>query len=56
MNILPSKKLDAFFNRCLDHIQQDHKADFLAYHVTKANERKVQKLLNEANFAEFQGP
>ncbi len=55
MRISSSKKIDNFFQRVLNNIQNDYKADFIAYHVTKENERKVQKLLSKAGFSEFMG-
>lgn len=56
MKIASSKTIEEFFERVVHHLQNDCKAEFLGMHVTKAQERKVQKLLQEAGFSEFLGP
>jgi hypothetical protein len=55
MKIRLNSEIEMFLAECWENIQNDTKNDFVGMHVTKASERKVQKAMAEAGFAEFQG-
>lgn len=55
MKIECTKEITSFLDRCRYHIYNDEKNDFLGMHVTKSNEKKVQRMMHDAGFAEFSG-
>ncbi len=55
MNIQLNENTEAFFKRCYRNIQTDTKNEFVGMHITKAQEKKTQKEMKEAGFAEFNG-
>lgn len=56
MKIVLTPEIEAWLNTCRDNILYDEKAEFLGAKVTKAGEKKLQRAMSEAGFAEFQGP
>ncbi len=54
MKIKLTNEIENFLDRCRYNIYNDNKNEFLGLHVTKAEEKSVQKELCEAGFAEFQ--
>ena len=56
MKIVLTPEIEAWLNTCRDNILYDEKADFVGARVTKAGEKKLQRAMAEAGFAEFQGP
>ncbi len=55
MQIILTNEIESFLDRCRYNIARDDKNQFLGAHVTKTNERQLQKQMHEAGFAEFTG-
>lgn len=55
MKVKCNKKISTFLDICMSNIQNDYKYEFVGMHLTKAQEKKVQRELHEAGFHEFQG-
>lgn len=53
MKVKLNKSIDTFLNTCLSNIQDDYKYEFVGMHITKAQQKKIQKELHEAGFHEF---
>ncbi len=53
MLITHSKKMDAFFDRCLSNMQKDTINPFLGKKVLTSNEHYMQKKMKKAGFQEF---
>lgn len=56
MKIKQTQEITSFLDRCRTNLYNDTKNEFLGMKVTKSNEAKVQKMLQEADFDEFSGP
>lgn len=56
MKIILSSTIEQFFQRCMNHLVNDHKNDFLGLHVDADNQLKIQRKMKKAGFQEFQGP
>lgn len=55
MKIKRTKEIDQFFNRCLHHIQNESKNNFLGKNITKETEKNIQKQMKKAGFLDYQG-
>ena len=53
MEIKLTKEIEDFLDRCRYNIYNDTKNEFVGLHVTKAEEKAVQKEMRDAGFAEF---
>lgn len=56
MKITLNNDIVLFLSRCRENLQYDDKNDFIGLHVTKANEKAVQKAMHDSGFGEFSGP
>lgn len=53
MEIKLTKEIEDFLDRCRYNVYNDTKNEFVGLHVTKAEEKAVQKEMRDAGFAEF---
>ncbi len=55
MKLIHNSEMDAFFVRCRKNMASEYKNRFVDQKITPAYEKKVQKQMKKAGFAEFQG-
>ena len=55
MKVKCTKEIQSFMDRCMFNIQSDWKSEFVGMHITKAQEKQIQKEMKEAGFHEFSG-
>ena len=56
MEIILTPEIETWLATCRDNILYDEKHTFVGARVTKSQEKKLQKAMSEAGFAEFSGP
>ncbi|TFG81595.1 MAG: hypothetical protein E4G74_03930 [Erysipelotrichales bacterium] len=56
MKIQLNQEIENYFQRCLNHILNDRKNEFLGMHVDLENQLKIQRKMKRAGFQEFRGP
>ena len=55
MKVNCTEEIQSFMDRCMFHIQSDWKSEFVGMHITKAQEKQIQREMHEAGFHEFAG-
>jgi len=55
MKIELNTEIEQFFNRCMNHLMNESKNEFLGMTVIKENQFKLQQKMRKAGFQEFQG-
>jgi hypothetical protein len=56
MKIQLNPEIETFFQRCMNHLTNDHKNAFLGLQVNAQNQTKIRRKMKKAGFKEFQGP
>lgn len=54
MRLIHNSEMDSFFIRCRKNLNDQHKNRFVDMKIAPAREKKIQKQMQEAGFAEFQ--